>query len=102
MYIYICICIYISLLLKNLLVQTSMVSSRGMLVKSESIFNLSMKLLGSCSTISVAKLKESLSVYLVLVNGSKMGTKHFTSLYVGVCEADKIGLKEGQRSIFRT
>ena len=71
------------------------VSSRGMLVKSGSISKLPMKLLESCSTISVAKLNESLTVYLLLVNGSKTGTKYFASLYVGVCKADTIGLKGG-------
>ena len=55
-----------------------------------------MKLLEPCSTISLAKLKENLIVYLFLVNGSKIGTKYFASLYVGVCKADKIGLKDGQ------
>ena len=52
-----------------------------------------MKLLESCSTISVAKLNKSLTVYLLVVNGFKIGTKYFGSLYVGVCKADKIGLK---------
>ena len=87
-----------SLFLKRLLVQISMVSSRGMLVKSESISKLPMKLLESCSTISVANLNESLTVYLLVVNGSKIGTKYLASLYVGVCKADKIGLKGGQPS----
>ena len=53
-------------------------------------------MLESCSTISVAKLNESLTVHLLLVSGSKKGVKYFASLYVGVCEADKIGLKHGQ------
>ena len=55
-----------------------------------------MKLLEPCSTISVARLNESLTVYLLLVNGSKIGTKYFASFYVGVCKADKIDLKSGQ------
>ena len=83
---------------KRLLVQISMVSSRGMLLKSKSIPKLPMKLLESCSTVSVAMLNESLTVYLLLVNGSKIGTKYFASLYVGVWKADKIGLKGGQPS----
>ena len=70
-----------------------MVSSRGMLLKSESISKLPMKLLKSCSTILAAKLNESLTVYLLLVDGSKTDTKDFASLYAGVCKADKIGLK---------
>ena len=73
-----------------------MVSLRGMLVKSELISMLPMKLLESCSTNSEAKLNESLTVYLLVVNGSNIGTKYFASLCVGVCKADKIGLKGGQ------
>ena len=73
-----------------------MVTSSGMLVKSESISKLLMMLLESCSTISVAKLNDCLTVYLLVVNGSKIGTKYFASLYVDVCKADKIGLKGGQ------
>ena len=37
-------------------------------------------------------------MYLLVVNGSKIGTKYFTSLYVSVCKAYKIGLKGGQPS----
>ena len=85
-----------SLFLKRLFVQISVVSSREMLVKNESISKFPMKLLEPCSTISLAKLNENLIVYLFLVNGSKIGTKYFASLYVGVCKADKIGLKGGQ------
>ena len=55
-----------------------------------------MKLQESCSTISVAKLNEYLSVF-VLVNGSKIGTKTFASLYV-VCKANKTGLNGRQSS----
>ena len=76
--------------------QISMVSSREMLVKSESISRLPMKLLESCSPISVAKLNESLTVYLLVISGSKIGTKYFVSLYAGVCKADKIDQKGGQ------
>ena len=35
---------------------------------------------------------------LVVVNGSKIDTKGFASLNVGVCKTDKIGLKDGQPS----
>ena len=75
-----------------------MFSSWKMFLKSESISKLPMKLLGFCYTPSVAKLNESLTVYLLVVTGSKLGTKYFASLYVGVCKAEKIGLKGGQRS----
>ena len=67
-----------------------------MILKTESISKLPMKLLESCSAISVVKLNESLTVYLFLVYSSKIDTKYFASLYVGVCKADKIGLKGGQ------
>ena len=77
-----------SLFLKRSLVQILMVSSLGMLVKSESTSKLHMKLLEFCSTISVAKLNESLTVYLLLVNGSKIETKYFASFYVEVCKAN--------------
>ena len=33
------------------------------------------------------------AVYLLVVNGSKIGTKYFASLYVGVCKVDEIGIK---------
>ena len=52
-----------------------MVSSRRMLVKSESFHKLPMKLLESCPKISVAELNESLTLYLLLVNDCKIGTK---------------------------
>ena len=78
-----------------------MVSSRGMLEKSESMSKLPMKLLKSYSTVSVAQLNESLIVYLLVLSSSKIGTKYFASLYVGVCKADKIGLKsDSHRHIF--
>ena len=35
-------------------------------------------------------------MYLLLVNGSKLGIKYFASLYLGACREDKIGLKGGQ------
>ena len=69
---------------------------RWMLVKSESISKISMKLLESCSTISVEKLNESLTAYLFSVNGSGIGTKYFASLFIGVCKVDKIDLKGWQ------
>ena len=66
-----------------------MVSSGEMLAEVESVSKLPMKLLESWSTISVAELSDSLTVYL-LVNGSKIGTKNFASLYVDVYKVDKI------------
>ena len=73
-----------------------MVSSVRMLVKSESISKFPIKLLEPCSTISVAKLNESLTMYLLLVSSSKIGSKYFGSLYVGASKADKIALKYGK------
>ena len=37
-------------------------------------------------------------VFFLLVNGSKISTKYFASLYVGARKADKIDLKGGQPS----
>ena len=37
-------------------------------------------------------------VYLLVINGCKIGIKNFASLYVGVCKAVEIGLKKGQLS----
>ena len=54
-----------------------------------------MILLESCSTTSVAKLNESLPVYLLVVNGSRIGTKYFANLYVHGYKTDKIGRKGG-------
>ena len=51
---------------KKILVQLSMVSSRRTLVKRESMSKFPMKLLESCSTILVEKLKESLTVYFFI------------------------------------
>ena len=43
---------------------------------------LVMKLLESWSAISVAKLNKSLTMYLLVVNASKIGTKTFAGFYV--------------------
>ena len=42
---------------------------------------------------------KSLTVYLLVVNDSEIGTKNFASLYVDVCKADIIRLK-GRKSFF--
>ena len=76
--------------------QISMISSSEMLGKSESISKLPIKLLESCSTISLAKLNKFLTLYLLVVNDSKRGTTYLASLDVGVCKANKIGLKGEQ------
>ena len=59
------------------------VSSRGMLVKSELLPKLPIKLLEFWSTISVTKLNESLTMYYLIVNGSLAGTKNFCKLVCG-------------------
>ena len=79
-----------SLFLKKLLEQISTVSSGEMLAEVESVSKLLMKLLESGSTISVGKLNYSLTVYLLVANGFKIGTRNFASLYVDVYKVDKI------------
>ena len=69
-----------------------------MLLKSESVSKQPIKLLEFWSITSVPKLSESLTVYLLVANGFKIGTKNFAGLYIGVCKADKIGLKDEQTS----
>ena len=69
-----------------------------MLLKSESVSKQLIKLLEFWSTTSVAKLNESLTVCLLVATGFKIGTKNFAGLYIGVCKADKIGLKDEQTS----
>ena len=65
---------------------------------------LPMKLLETYSIVSVAELNESLTVYFLVVYGSKIGTKNFAILYVGACKADKICLKGRQKdhTLFKT
>ena len=78
------------LCLKIFLVQIMMVSPRAMLAKTESISKLPRKLLKSCSTISMQKLNKSLTVYLLAVNGSKIGAKYYANLHVGVLKLTKL------------
>ena len=44
-------------------------------------------------------MKESLTVYSLVVRDSSIGTKKFASLYVVISMADKIGLKDGRPSV---
>ena len=76
--------------------QISMVSSREMLEKSESISKLLMKLLEPWSTISVSKLSKPLTVYLFVVNDSKI----YASLYLDFCKGDKIWKADSHQLIF--
>ena len=47
-----------------------------------------MKLLETFSRVSVVKIKKSLLVYWLEVNGSKIGTKDLANLFVFVFKAD--------------
>ena len=71
----------------------SIVSSSGMLVKRESTSRLPIKNSESCSTISSAKVKESFTVYSLLIKDFKIGTRNFADLWVGVLITNKIGRK---------
>ena len=81
------------LCLKSSLMQISMVYSRWVLVKSEFMSKLTMKLPESWWTITVTKINKSLTVYLLVVNHSEIGPKNFGNLYVGVCKVGKFSLK---------
>ena len=74
------------------------VSSKGVLVKSESTSTLTIDNIGSCSHISSANWNESLTVYLLLVKGFDTETKNLAKLYVRVYKADKIGRNGDQPS----
>ena len=50
----------------------------------------------SVLVISLAKAKESLTVYSLIANGDKIGTKNLSNLYDGVLVASGIELKDGQ------
>ena len=69
-----------------------------MLVKRDSTSRLAMKTLGSWSAISLENLELFFIVYILVVIGSRRGTRNVASLYVGVLIADIIGLKGGQLS----
>ena len=60
--------------------QISIVSSREMLVKSESTSELPIDNEGSFSKISSAKSNDSLTAYSLLVKGSNIGTKNLARL----------------------
>ena len=58
-----------------------------------------MKLLENCSTISVAKLNESLTVYLLVVNGYKIGTEYFANSVL--CHENKKYILELKQSLLK-
>ena len=57
-----------------------------------------MKLLKYWCTVLVQKFKKPLTVHFLVVNGSKIGTNKYASLYVSNCKADKVVLKSEQTS----
>ena len=78
--------------------QLTKVSSRRMLVKSESTSKLPIVNVGSCSLIFSENWKESLTMYLFIVKGFNIGTKNLQRLYVGIYKPNKIGWNGGQLS----
>ena len=64
--------------------QISVVSSGGMLVKSESTCKIPIDNTGSCSKISSAKWNESFTVYSFLVKEFDWENKHLVRLYMGI------------------
>ena len=70
-----------------------------MLVNSDSTSRLSIKRELSYFVISLAKLKESLTVNSLWVQGSKICIKNFARLHRGVSIAEIIGLNLGILSI---
>ena len=76
-----------------------MVSSRGMLVKRDSTSKLDMNNPESCSITSLANSKIFLKVNLLVVIGSKIGTKCLAILKDQVLMADKMDQRKEQLSI---
>ena len=69
---------------------------KGMIVKSQSMPNLPIKVVKICSIISVAKFNELFTLNFSEVNCNKIGTKSLASLFIRVWKADKICLKGRQ------
>ena len=67
-------------------------------VKRESTSKLTMKSPGSWSAISLANSKLFLTAYILVVIGSRRGTRNLATLYVGVLIAEITGLKGGMLS----
>ena len=76
-----------------------MVSSRRMLVNNEVVSRLAIKQSEICFSISLAKSKESLTLYSLKVKSLGVGTKNVSILYVGVPMTDRNSRKAGQPSI---
>ena len=71
------------------LTQLFIVSFKGILVNSDSTLWLAIKKELSHFVISLAKLKESLTVNSLWVKGSKTGIKNFVRFYLGVSIAKR-------------
>ena len=71
-------------------------SCNGMLVKRDSTFKLTINNPESCSITSLVNSNIFLMVNLLVVIGSKIGTKWFVILKAGVLTADKMRRKGGQ------
>ena len=71
-------------------------SCNGMLLKRDSTFKLTMNNPESCSITSLVNSNLFLMVNLLVVIGSKIGTKWFLILKAGVLTADKMRRKGGQ------
>ena len=76
----------------------SVVSFKGMLVKSDVTSKEDMNKLESYSTTSLANENESVTVYSLVVMGVMSGTRNLDSLYVGVPIIDTIGRNFGRLS----
>ena len=64
--------------------QFSIVSSKGILLKRLSTSKLAMIQLQSVLVISLANANKSLSVYLLVLSGDKVGTAKLANFYDGV------------------
>ena len=77
-----------------------MVSSRGILVNNEVMSRFVIKQSEFCSSISLAKSDESLTLYSLEIKSVSIGTRNLAILYMGVpMTAERIGRKAGQPSI---
>ena len=77
---------------------TFIACSNGILVRMDSTSRLAMKRPGTWSAIYWANSKLFFTVYILVVIGSRRGTRNLAILYVGVLIVDVIGLKDGQLS----
>ena len=70
-----------------------------MMTKSDFVSQLVIKSLQSKLWNSSSNMKEPLILYSLVVRGSSIGTKNFTSFYVDVTMTDKRDLKDGRLSL---